>query len=587
MMGGWSYTFEAGAGAMGAGGVGILGSPAFQVIGFIGSQNVIMRSINYALNRIYQNAIPDPASLIVLYRRGLITPATFYKWMGYYGYTKQNADLVLRAADTLLYTSAIVEAYRRGHLSMVEAQAKLKALGLQEEDANLLLQLGERLYQVAELVAMRRRKMIDENAYFEHMQKLGFPMAKAEAIYNLSEKLIAADDVIRAYRRGLIPEEEFYERMYKLGFSREDADILFNVSLYYPGPNDWIRFAVREVFNSLVVEKYGYDEEFPEDIVEPALKAGVTEEILRYYWRAHWELPSPTQGYEMLHRLHPDVLRILGDKYVSMGLASSREEAISKLGTDLDTLRELLKVADYPRYWRDRLIAISYNPLTRVDLRRIYAMGLISREELIARLREIGYSPQDAELMAEFYDEYKTDLDKLEFDVHVDGFLEGLVSEADFRAYFEAKGWSSDKITRLIELLRAQETIAWHKKTESRILSLAQSLLAQGELSEDDFMDILIAYGIPNLFLEPVSSVISMKRIHSIKKKLIYVYKKAVKEGLITLEEFRSYLEYMGIPEDQIKAEIADILVDMKVRPYSPDQVFTSIPGPPEGVGPE
>ena len=87
------------------------------------------------------------------------------------------------------------------------------------------------------------------------------------------------------------------------------------------------------------------------------------KEVLQWYWRAHWELPSPTTGFEMLHRLHPDVLEVIGEKYKEMGLNPD------DLKTDLDTLKELLKISDYPKYWRDRLAAISYSPLTRVDLR--------------------------------------------------------------------------------------------------------------------------------------------------------------------------------------------------------------------------
>jgi len=123
--------------------------------------------------------------------------------------------------------------------------------------------------------------------------------------------------------------------------------------------------------------------------------------VLKWYWAAHWELPSPTQVYEMLHRLNPDVLKLRKEAYEEMGL---EEE---KLKTDLETVKFYLRQADYDLRWRDRLLAISYSPLTRVDLRRVYDLGLIDRDELIARLMEVGYTKKDAELLAVFYDELK------------------------------------------------------------------------------------------------------------------------------------------------------------------------------------
>ena len=84
------------------------------------------------------------------------------------------------------------------------------------------------------------------------------------------------------------------------------------------------------------------------------LKAGLPEEQARNYWAAHWELPSAQMGYAMFQR------RII----------------------DHETLVMLLKSLDIMPFWRDKLIEMSYNPLTRVDVRRMYGLGVLSEEEV-------------------------------------------------------------------------------------------------------------------------------------------------------------------------------------------------------------
>lgn len=97
----------------------------------------------------------------------------------------------------------------------------------------------------------------------------------------------------------------------------------------------------------------------------------MSEEWLKHYWRAHWEIPSPRQGYEMLHR----------------GVI------------DKDGLETLLKIGDYAPGWVQPLIDISYSPITRVDLRRLYREGVIDEARMLKGYLDIGYSDENAKLI--------------------------------------------------------------------------------------------------------------------------------------------------------------------------------------------
>jgi len=141
------------------------------------------------------------------------------------------------------------------------------------------------------------------------------------------------------------------------------------------------------------VKKYGYDNEWDKiasGMKDYVQKAGIDLEVLKWYWRAHWVLPSPQMAFEMLHR----------------GIITQ------------DDIRELLRISDYAPNWIEKLIAISYSPITRVDLRRLFQIGIIDEERLLKGYKELGYSEEDAKLMVEWtkieYTQKDRDLTKTE-----------------------------------------------------------------------------------------------------------------------------------------------------------------------------
>jgi len=159
----------------------------------------------------------------------------------------------------------------------------------------------------------------------------------------------------------------------------EDQRLLKKLGRWIPGAQDLIRMAVREAWQDKVATAFGYDEEYPAEFGEWLTKQGGSTEWAKRYWRAHWDLPSPLMGYDMLHR----------------GVI------------DRDTLETLLRVADYPRFWRDAMIAISYQPLTRVDVRRMYGLGVLDRAGVKNAYLQLGYDDTNAERMAEFTVRYE------------------------------------------------------------------------------------------------------------------------------------------------------------------------------------
>jgi len=205
--------------------------------------------------------------------------------------------------------------------------------------------------------------------------------------------LLDTGTLIRAWWRKAIDESKVDDTLLREGFDEEEIKAIKEAMLYYPSPVDFIRFATRDVFREDIVEKYGYDSEWDKiekGIKEYVEKAGINLDVLKWYWRAHWVLPSPRMAYEMLHR----------------GIITQ------------DDIRELLRISDYAPNWIEKLIAISYSPITRVDLRRLYQIGVIDEERLLKGYKELGYNEEDARLLTEWteleYAQKDKDLTKTE-----------------------------------------------------------------------------------------------------------------------------------------------------------------------------
>src|SRR5574337_260644 len=73
--------------------------------------------------------------------------------------------------------------------------------------------------------------------------------------------------LLELFNRGLIDEEVADRGMRKLGYTAYGLRMaLFRLAKSIPPPTDLITFAVREAFNPKLLEKFGYHNEFPEQM---------------------------------------------------------------------------------------------------------------------------------------------------------------------------------------------------------------------------------------------------------------------------------------------------------------------------------
>lgn len=173
--------------------------------------------------------------------------------------------------------------------------------------------------------------------------------------------------LITAWRRDPAAYEQYFDDLRDQGWSNDRIEALKFFTLFMPSAQDLVNWQAKEVFEPDMISKYGLDDEFEGLDLTLFGKIGVTEEQARNYWRAHWE--------------HPELRTII--------------EMLRRTGFTEDDMREWFRLVEIPPYWRDKLIEISYEVPTRVDVRRWWDMRTIDE----ARLREIyvhrGYHGKD------------------------------------------------------------------------------------------------------------------------------------------------------------------------------------------------
>lgn len=209
---------------------------------------------------------------------------------------------------------------------------------------------------------------------FAYAARAGVPDADFRVMLDTAGQTLAPGQLLDLLNRREIDQTDVERFLRESNLKDKFIPLLLKLRFNLLGASDYIRFAVKDVYtkdNKLAAD---LQQDFPEQVADKLSRLGYAPEDALGAWMAHWELPSPTQVYEMYHR------NLIGEAEVI----------------------DYLKQADYSPKWRDNLLKISFNPLTRVDVRRAYKLGVVTLEQVAKTYRDLGYDKANAEILAEF-----------------------------------------------------------------------------------------------------------------------------------------------------------------------------------------
>jgi SOS response regulatory protein OraA/RecX len=209
---------------------------------------------------------------------------------------------------------------------------------------------------------------------FAYAARAGVPDADFRVMLDTAGTTLAPGQLLDLLNRREIDQTDVERFLRESSLKDKFIPLLLKLRFNLLGASDYIRFAVRDVFEPDKRSKFTLDQDYPEILTDKLNRIGYSETDARDSWAAHWELPSPTQVYEMLHR--------------------------GKLPSGI-SVEDYLKSADYAPVWRQSLVDISYNPITRTDAKRMYKLRG-DFDALVQNFRNNGYNEQDAKDLAEF-----------------------------------------------------------------------------------------------------------------------------------------------------------------------------------------
>ena len=384
------------------------------------------------------------------------------------------------------------------------------------------------------VLAMQRRGILTPDEARKWLWAGGVPDGMEEHYAKVYQQLLPLDAIRTLYQRKWLTPEETQNYLLMLGFREEDIpriSQLWTPTHKYTGDvppvQDVIRMAVRDAFNPYVVERYGLDLNFPEELADFAEHTGLGAYWARMYWRAHWQMPSFATARMLLFR-------------------SPR--------FNLDDFRRTLIYADYPPALVDAMVDAAYEPLTRVDVRRMHAMGVLSTQEVYEAYRKHGYNDTDAQRMTEFTVRYNTEEPRAESATRVlNALRERTINYDQAVEALTAIGYKADDAAHRCGAVLVERAIL---EAQDELDTLRAQWL-RGELTDSEAISAIAALGYAAEDAQAIFDGWQRYRIRTRRRPSRTDWRKFWQAGLISADRYVQELVNLGYSEEHARLYLA------------------------------
>lgn len=465
-------------------------------------------------------------------------------WARYHGDPDNTKDVVWKKFDVPVDDYEVWEWQTYQRLTTVQAQSLYKRGLLAEPD--FITELARIGWSKEDRLKLKDLSFLLPNAMLQVQGGLVQGTSNADILEAISKSDIhpnyaqiyldavltkpASQDIV-AYQLRQDPTLSGLDaELKKIGIHPDYFELYKTIAYPIPPVADIITMAVREAFTPSVAAKFGQYEDFPKDFEKYAGMRGLSSEWAERYWAAHWNLPSPTQGFEMLHR----------------GVINR------------DELNMLLRAQDVMPFWRDKLVEIAYRPLTRVDVRRMYRVGVLDEGEVYEAYLDAGYADDNARRMAEFtIKQTIASQSKFTSGDIVKAFTKRMISRSDAVSLLAMIDVRYDDASRIIETAEYKREWAFKEQQIKGIRNLykkkvydenaARSRLGQLNLPSDQ-IEILMQQWYYDVKDEPTQTWTTAQTLKFIKAGLI-----TEQRGIIELRRIGYDVEHINVYMESIK----------------------------------
>lgn len=344
---------------------------------------------------------------------------------------------------------------------------------------------------------------------------------------DLKENVFGFGEIFKLFFREEIPEGQAKLRLNKIRYNDNDFEKLKIVATTFPSVQDEIQFAVKEAYDDSFADTFGADNDFPQEFGEALKKLGYTSKGAALFWRQHWGLFSPQTMVEMWHR-----------------------EAINE-----EELDKGLKANDILPFFREAFKKITFSLFTRVDIRRLYEIGEKNEDEVIAHHKKIGYDAEDSlSLTALVLDQYSPNDKELSKSEVLNLFKHKEFTREQTSQALQAINFNADVAENVILSFELKELDK--KRTKKR--SYLKKAYVQRLLIDEDIRAELIDLGYNIEYVQDIFDDWNIDRLLALKQLSIGQLEKALKKGVIDINQVANYLLKLNYIEPEVS-----ILLDL------------------------
>ncbi len=410
-----------------------------------------------------------------------------------------------------------------------------------------------------ELNAAAVRHYITQNEW-EYGAKLnGECLPWQKHIKELGYSRIGIRDAYRLRKLDEITENEYVDGLRRNAVDTENDRFYWEkAQIQYPPMSDLIRMMQRDIVDEKVVRKLNLKDKFPKKWREFLKKwgesQGVNDEVAEAYWMAHWQNAAPGHIYQWLHRFRPDD-RDPNDP--NIGLTVTTDDA-----------KQYLEIADYVPGLIQYYIGASYLIPGRIDIRRMYRVGVIKDETGLRRkYRDLGYNAKDAADLARF---------TVITETPAKSKLAGAMQESEVLRLYTDAVIGKDQATRLLldagipvdsigQKLESAD-IRRHSIYVKKVRSALQKRFFMGEFTQAEVAGELERNGTDSDFVNTLAAQWEQERRGRSKHVALGKLCEMFDRGLIGMDEYMRRVRNLNYPEADALLLIENCVIGIRER---------------------
>ena len=404
--------------------------------------------------------------------------------------------------------------------------------GLQNPKLQHLIQEGNwsepwQLLGIADIFKAYHRGAISGFEAYGEVRRHGFDAHRYETLHKVYVQRPDLILLLECLRRGMTTEEEARETLKGEGFDADWIDRLLALETRLPTHQEVLQWMIRDVFSPQVRETLQLDADFPDSIIPYFRQLGLSEDHARQSWAAHWQLPSVTLSFEMLHR----------------GLITETQ------------LEQILVAADVLPSLRQPIKDAAYRPLTRVDARRMHDMGVLDRDELLKAYMDLGYNALNAERLVRWTELYNQDVEAIEDASETKElsrsqllrmYAKGLLSRSDTVSALSGIGYSAS----VSEILALSADMDRMEEDQSRRQSTLRQQYRNGQISYQMAVASLAETGLSGTALDYEIARLGAPELEQTAEPTLGQLNRQLRQGLLRPERYLEMLERKGYSKE-------------------------------------